>query len=314
MSRRRGSEASSLELLLDTMCNTFGGVMFIAISLFVVISAMEPDRPAAPEPETETVSPEELRAEILQLENELHQVRRRLESGRREMTLRQDQELDRRTREIALEEARLKERQLALSLQEAAVRTVALEVRKRTEELPKLQQEIARQEAAAAQLRNQLLELESELLRIAEKPVMRRKLTFHVLRTDPRGPFFLLMKGDRVWPIGPWRGNGPDAPDEAVESRETVHGQRRTVVCTPKPGRGVAVLSGNDLSPEFRQLLGRLPADRVPSFSIPAASAETASRMREILKQAHIPHGWSPHMEPDEQFTYYYTDHARYEY
>ena len=30
-------ESSSLELLLDTMCNTFGGVMFIAITLAVVL-------------------------------------------------------------------------------------------------------------------------------------------------------------------------------------------------------------------------------------------------------------------------------------
>ena len=30
-------DSSSLELLLDTMCNTFGGVMFIAITLAVVL-------------------------------------------------------------------------------------------------------------------------------------------------------------------------------------------------------------------------------------------------------------------------------------
>lgn len=43
MARNRNSvEASSLELLLDTMCNTFGGVMFIAISL-VVISTYIPE-------------------------------------------------------------------------------------------------------------------------------------------------------------------------------------------------------------------------------------------------------------------------------
>ena len=35
--RSRQEEESSLELLLDTMCNTFGGVMFIAISIFVII-------------------------------------------------------------------------------------------------------------------------------------------------------------------------------------------------------------------------------------------------------------------------------------
>ena len=45
MSRRKASEESSLELLLDTMCNTFGGVMFIAISLLVIISVMTQDMP-----------------------------------------------------------------------------------------------------------------------------------------------------------------------------------------------------------------------------------------------------------------------------
>jgi hypothetical protein len=39
MSKKREPE-SSLELLLDTMCNTFGGVMFIAIALVVVLSMM----------------------------------------------------------------------------------------------------------------------------------------------------------------------------------------------------------------------------------------------------------------------------------
>ena len=36
--RRRREDASSLELLLAAMCNAFGGVMFIAVSLVVVIS------------------------------------------------------------------------------------------------------------------------------------------------------------------------------------------------------------------------------------------------------------------------------------
>ena len=35
---RRHAEESSLDLLLDAMCNTFGGVMFIAILLTVMIS------------------------------------------------------------------------------------------------------------------------------------------------------------------------------------------------------------------------------------------------------------------------------------
>ena len=33
----RQSLPESLELLLDTMCNTFGGVMFIAISMVITL-------------------------------------------------------------------------------------------------------------------------------------------------------------------------------------------------------------------------------------------------------------------------------------
>lgn len=313
MSRRRRGEASSLELLLDTMCNTFGGVMFIAISLFVVISAMEPERPE-PEPEQETVSPEELKSEIARLEETLRRKALRLESFRREVALRQDQALDRRVREIAMAEEELKVKTLDLNLREAAVRTLELEKEKRTAELPPLRAEIVRQESAAAKVRRQRLELESELLRIAARPVMRRKLTFHVLQPDTRKPFFLLMRGDRVWPVGPWRRDGSDVPDEAVTSREIALGQQRNVICTPKEGAGLPVLAGSGLAPEFRQLLSRIPADRVPKFSVPASSAATAFRMRELLKQARTPHGWSPHPEEERDFTYFYTDHVNYEY
>ena len=40
MAKRREND-SSLELLLDTMCNTFGGVMFIAITLAVIVAGRD---------------------------------------------------------------------------------------------------------------------------------------------------------------------------------------------------------------------------------------------------------------------------------
>ena len=43
MGRRRHDEESSLELLLDTICNVFGGVVFIAILLALLSSAAESD-------------------------------------------------------------------------------------------------------------------------------------------------------------------------------------------------------------------------------------------------------------------------------
>ncbi|MDZ4819491.1 MAG: hypothetical protein SGJ20_11010 [Planctomycetota bacterium] len=42
MSRRRGMQNSSLELLLDTICNTFGGVLFLAILVCVLLQMSSP--------------------------------------------------------------------------------------------------------------------------------------------------------------------------------------------------------------------------------------------------------------------------------
>ncbi len=37
MKRRRTGQASSLDLFLDTICNAFGGIMFLAILLSVLV-------------------------------------------------------------------------------------------------------------------------------------------------------------------------------------------------------------------------------------------------------------------------------------
>lgn len=66
MSRRRASRQDSLELLLDTICNTFGGVLFIAI-LVVLLLQQTGGGPEAPT--VEPASPVELQALVIRLES-----------------------------------------------------------------------------------------------------------------------------------------------------------------------------------------------------------------------------------------------------
>jgi hypothetical protein len=68
--RRTQSESDSLELLLDTMCNTFGGIMFIAISLLIISSFVSKN--------TSPITTEDSRAiqcEIARLTSEIHAIR-----------------------------------------------------------------------------------------------------------------------------------------------------------------------------------------------------------------------------------------------
>lgn len=63
MKRKRSELGDCLELLLDTMCNTFGGIMFIAMAL-VVISAQIP---SVGEVEEKSVTEQEERGEKIEI-------------------------------------------------------------------------------------------------------------------------------------------------------------------------------------------------------------------------------------------------------
>ena len=79
MSRRRATKQDSLELLLDTICNTFGGVLFIAI--LVVMLLQQPEDGATPPPIT--VPPEridELSQQMIELTTEQTRLKANRES------------------------------------------------------------------------------------------------------------------------------------------------------------------------------------------------------------------------------------------
>ena len=67
MSRRRSSKQDSLELLLDTICNTFGGVLFIAI-LVVLLLQQTGAGPAATASVSPPMSPVEIQSLAIRME------------------------------------------------------------------------------------------------------------------------------------------------------------------------------------------------------------------------------------------------------
>src|SRR5215218_408098 len=72
MSRRRRHQPDSLELLLDTMCNTFGGIIMIALLIALLSRDTDADangtqsfRKQLEQAERQTVEAEKLRSKIL---------------------------------------------------------------------------------------------------------------------------------------------------------------------------------------------------------------------------------------------------------
>ena len=306
--RRSRNDESSLELLLDTMCNSFGGVMFIAISLAVTISL----RSAVQEPvidNTERLS--QLKQELEMLKNE-HSRRRQ-----------EQQELARRTEEMSSDprrrlldeitflERKVKERTLEKQLvekQHALARTELENARIETMKLAAAREKEAERRKS---LENRRDDRRKELERLRSEPAAAaaRKLVFNTLTESKKVPYFIVMSGDRVWPVGPEPAEGKLRPNPAVDWTQT--GNR--VICRIIPGKGIPVFSGKELSPEFAALLDGIPPDRGPKFILSRKEAACFHRLREVLKNKKIFHGFTL-KESEGDFVYHFTDEARYEY
>lgn len=82
--RRTTAPADSLELLLDTLCNTFGGVLFIAI-LVVILLQMTGGRSASPGTHSTTADElHDLTAELDIVTRELDALRKRMPQSHRD--------------------------------------------------------------------------------------------------------------------------------------------------------------------------------------------------------------------------------------
>ena len=308
MRKRRNSEDdSSLELLLDTMCNTFGGVMFIAIMLFVIISNLVQTQVKDPVP-----SPEELYRQIESLRVLLNDLQLQLAIKSEELKKLKTTSTDSRWQEILLLEKSLQQKEISLqtiNTQLAAEKLRSNLVNRQTKIIEDKQ---LKQQIKANELNLQITRTQQQLLELRTQPDFSRQLTFKLIKPGSEAPFFLILFQDSVYPVGPWQyDDRPDAPDSAVES---VRSTPNIVECRIRPGAGCQVLQGDKLSREFQELMQKIPKNRIPKFYIYPNSAPTAFRLREILKKANIRHGCTLAISNDEPFRYQYAQKVNYEY
>ena len=292
--RERRSPSSSLELLLDTMCNTFGGIIFIAISLIVVISALPSAVEALARADSGRREAAALTSELRALERQLtaadEKVRHQdeladmLEADPRrhklELLLRQEKARERLEAGLALLAARrdAAEREARLAAAETAGRERAVAA--------------ARDEAARRQRELSTAQsLQDELNRELASTAPASAIVFRRLASSDRRPYFLLLRAGRLWRLGPDdRADGSMVPSDDVSYEH----RGNAFFCEPKPSAGVPLLEDGELSPAARQRLASLGEDRVPYFSVEPDSAAVFFTLRERWKKTGELHGWRP--------------------
>ena len=312
MSRRRGEEESSLELLLDTMCNTFGGVMFIAISLLVILSVMTKDIPMEQE---KPMDAETLQQEIESLQKIYADLVKELQLKAEQIKLRKTDESQKKYQELLMLMQLVQETHLKVQTAQLADKTLTASLQKLTKLLEEQKKIVSEQAVELEKLQKIVFEAQEKLSKLTEEERQAPQLSFKVMERSDRTPFFLMLHNDMVYPVGPWKSDGrPDQIDPAVTVVTYQHDNSQIMSCKINPTSGIPVLENKDFSQKFQELLNKIPAGRVPKFFITPGSASTAFTMREIMKKRNIYHGVVIAPDDDTPFMFRFTKKAEYEY
>lgn len=276
----------SLELLLDTMCNTFGGVMFITISMVIMVTAVSRMLAGASPAELDQQLLEEERRQIAKLEYELEKL---------EISLKlQESHSSGQSAENRAEAERLRN-----ALREAAVRESELE--KKFAQLEDVQREIAQLEEACAateerlrqqteqmevelqeqERQNELLRRERESLQEEKSALRPRKIRFAKNEATSLQPYTTILAGNSVYRLG----------SELLSGAE-VEVVRRGNILTLLPRRGVPI-SEEIGKAEFSRLFSGIDPNRffIRCFMDPD-SLDTFVGLRQQFREAGLKLEW----------------------
>lgn len=293
---------SSLELLLDTMCNSFGGVMFIAISLIIVLTMTQ----KASVSESENFKNlEEMQSKLEELKKEFKE----LESKTADVSALVDQLKNDPRRKFLADIVKLKAMAKKLEA-ENNITSVELKVQQRkNQELDlkkeKVQKQLDTKTAQHQKIIDENIKLDSKLNDLRDE--LKRKTTGHItfktMNVSKKIPYFLIVNEGKIWRVGPEKLRNEPHSDVKFTKKDG------NIICViSDPSAGVPLLDGEYISGEAMHLLNSLPKDRFPEFSIHSNSVRDFCKFREELKKKNTTHSVNTFFESfDKQFIYTYT-------
>jgi len=280
MSRRRNSRADSLEMLLDTICNTFGGVLFIAI-LVVMLLQQSGRKSESAQTSSPQVTPDEvdrLSQQLDEMQAEEARLRPILES---QLSLVENfatddiRELLSRRREMIANESALRDK--VVDLETVNAKELAQNARLRKENTEAIEENQRNKE--------RLKDLKSMLDEQREKRTTEARLPMR-RTTGIRTEVGLVLQYGRLYQWHRYDNNGVRLglnTDHFV----VIGNESGALITTPNPAAGIP-LDGSDSSRrELRRLLGRFkpseayltPIVREDSYAAFAEFRDTALEM-----------------------------------
>lgn len=249
----KGELPGSMDLLLDTMCNTFGGVMFIAISMALTISLCQSKLDPKEMEEQAKEQLQELQKENIQLQNKQKNLDKRMDELRKQPVVKPDV-----SEELAEQVAQL---EMLKRHRERQKQRLKKQLEKVTEENRKLSSDNDRNAKKLAADKQKYVEGKDKLeKRYAELQEENGRLRSTLAQIPPRSihfarnkrtssiPYHIIIKNDRVYRLG----------YKAFESSREVSVRREGNLLLLTPVQGVSIRSlmmerGEDVLPGFNR-------------------------------------------------------------
>jgi hypothetical protein len=263
MSRRRRAEESSLELLLDTITNTFGGILFLAILVSLLLRTSPPSAERQNGPPSQVMSAAEHAEMEVKLEDVKDRVARLQRHAAGEVARTPQAGLAPEDRVAALESTlvSLLEERARVGLETAELQRTAVaaaadaaKIAERALTAAQRYADAQRNRDAATAEAQQLEGLRRIVERSEEPTVIEQTAGMPTLRDTDKQQVGIYVRFGKLFLMHSWRDgvrHGPN-PDYFVVS------PGRPPVARPKPDAGISVMAGT-IDAEVARLLREFP-------------------------------------------------------
>ncbi len=297
MRRRRSSPKDSLDLLLDTICNAFGGIVLIAILIALLTrQAARQAEPVAAGQDRDVVE-----QQIAQSQREIQGLQEHLAA----MADPADEAAALAAAERRLAAAR-EENARAWSTWEQAARKAGgddPEAARLLTQQAEMARRLAKAESEEAAARAALELIQGRVAGLGEKlqqeiTARAEKLRLPLESTKDLGAFPIILRHNEVFPLQVFREGA------LVENREALAWKDvndEDCIVTPKAGRGI---KPGELTESLRRTLLRLKGQEVyVSLYVYADSAGAYRAVVQELVAAGLVFGWEPAQQESIRFT-----------
>lgn len=294
----------SLELLLDTMCNTFGGIMFIAISLVVVSQLISKEQLAKTPEEINETNLQNIRQHITELQNDILDLQK-IALARQFASTSRSPEQDAAIRE--LQQAKIASLDAVDALERSSIRREAEQLKRGHQQklLLQAQQALEAKRKAIAENKTRL-ERQQETLRNAISDLEKtlgtlqpREIRFAMEVSTSLDPYWVLLQHGRIFRYG---ADGAQVFGE-VEKNEYPDGDAFRMI--PRKGNTIGDNPASQLDTLFKHI------DRKKYFVsvlIDDNSFASLLTLKQYLRNA----GFMVYWNYNPIYEFQYVRHARY--